>query len=88
VLALDAIPDYSSVVKRSFQDHITSHRYTGEQIRFLRAVEDIFLSRRQISEGDLYDSPQLTAFGRNAIEKLFSPVQVEELVRLTEELAA
>jgi type I restriction enzyme R subunit len=88
VLALDAIPDYSSIVESSFQDHITSHRYTGDQIRFLRAVEDIFLSRRQISEGDLYDSPQLAAFGRNAVEKLFSPIEVEELVRLTEELAA
>jgi type I restriction enzyme, R subunit len=87
VLALDAIPDYASVVAQAFEEHITSHRYTGDQIRFLRAVEDIFLSRRRLSEGDLYDSPQLSAFGRNAVERLFSPVQVEDIVRLTEELA-
>jgi type I restriction enzyme R subunit len=87
VLALDAIPDYASVVGRSFEEHITSHHYTGDQIRFLRAVEDIFLSSRRLSESDLYDAPQLTAFGRNAVDRLFSPVQVEELVRLTEELA-
>ena len=60
---------------------------TGDQIRFLRAVEDIFLSSRRLSESDLYDAPQLTAFGRNAVDRLFSPVQVGELVRLTEELA-
>jgi type I restriction enzyme R subunit len=87
VLALDAIPDYASVVSHSFEEHITSHQYTGDQIRFLRAVEDIFLSSRRLSESDLYDSPQLRAFGRNAVERLFSPVQREELVRLTEELA-
>ena len=87
VLALDAIPDYASVVGRSFEEHITSRHYTGDQIRFLRAVEDIFLSSRRLSESDLYDAPQLTAFGRNAVDRLFSPVQVEELVRLTEELA-
>jgi type I restriction enzyme, R subunit len=87
VLALDAIPNYASVVSRSFEEHITSHQYTGDQIRFLRAVEDIFLSSRRLSESDLYDSPQLRAFGRNAVERLFSPVQREELVRLTEELA-
>jgi len=87
VLALDAIPDYASVVATSFEGHITSHKYTGDQIRFLRAVEDVFLSSRRLSESDLYDSPQLKAFGRNAVERLFSPVQVKELVHLTEELA-
>jgi type I restriction enzyme, R subunit len=87
VLALDAIPDYSVVVAHSFEDYITSHRYTGDQIRFLRAVEDVFLSTRRLSESDLYDSPQLAAFGRNAVECLFSPAQVVELVHLTEGLA-
>lgn len=88
VLALDTIPDYASVVGHSFEEYITSHRYTGDQIRFLRAVEDVFLSTRRLSENDLYDSPQLAAFGRNAVDRLFSPVQVEELVHLTEGLAA
>jgi type I restriction enzyme R subunit len=86
VLSLDAIPNYASVVGHSFEDHISSHRYTGDQIRFLRAVEDVFLSRRRLSESDLYDSPQLAAFGRNAVDRLFSPVQVEDLVRLTDGL--
>jgi len=87
VLALDAIPDYASVVAHSFEEHITSHKYTGDQIRFLRAVKDVFLSTRRLSETNLYDAPQLAAFGRNAVDRLFSPIQVEELVRLTEGLA-
>jgi EcoEI R protein C-terminal len=87
VLALDAIPDYASVVSASFEEYITSHRYTGDQIRFLRAVEDVFLSSRRLSEDDLYDSPRLASLGRNAVDRLFSPIQVEELVRLTEGLA-
>jgi type I restriction enzyme R subunit len=87
VLALDAIPDYASVVAAAFEEHIMSHKYTGDQIRFLRAVEDVFLSSRRLSESDLYESPQLRAFGRNAVERLFGPVQVKELVHLAEELA-
>jgi type I restriction enzyme, R subunit len=87
VLALDAIPDYASVVAGSFEEHITSHKYTGDQIRFLRAVKDVFLSTRRLSETDLHDAPQLATFGRNAVDRLFSSIQVEELVHLTEELA-
>jgi EcoEI R protein C-terminal len=87
VLALDAILDYASVVGKAFDEHITSHNYTGDQIRFLRGVKDVFLSSRRLSESDLYDSEPLTAFGRNAVERLFSPAQVQELVHLTEELA-
>ena len=82
VLALDAIPDYASVVGRSFEEHITSHQYTGDQIRFLRAVEDVFLSSRRLSETDLYDAPQLTAFGRNAVDRLFSPYRSRSLSAL------
>jgi hypothetical protein len=87
ILALDAVPDYATVVDESFKEHIATHRYSGDQIRFLRAVEDAFLSRRRLSENDLYELPQLTAFGRNAVDRLFSPAQVGEIVRMTEELA-
>ena len=72
---------------RCFEKHITSHRYTGDQIRFLRAVQDVFLNNQRLAEADLYDAPALSAFGRNAVERLFGEVGVRELVHLTEELA-
>jgi len=87
VLDLDAIPDYETVVARSFQDYITSHNYTGDQIRFLRSVQEVFLSKRRLVESDLYEPP-LTNFGRNAVERFFTPTQIRDIVALTEHLAA
>ena len=88
VLSLDALPDYAAVVAHAFEDHITSHRYTGDQIRFLRAVQDVFLDNGYLTEADLYDAPTLSAFGRNAVERFFGPAGARSLVRMTEELAA
>jgi type I restriction enzyme R subunit len=87
VLDLDAIPDYEAVVARSFQEHIISHKYTGDQIRFLRAVQEVFLGKRRLSEADLYEPP-LTNFGRNAVERFFTPAEIKGIVALTEHLAA
>lgn len=87
LLELDDIPDYSTVVARAFQGHITSHNYSGDQIRFLRSVQEVFLQKRKLAEVDLYEPP-LTIFGRNAVERFLTPAQIEELLALTERLAA
>lgn len=87
LLALDAIPDYSQVVQRAFQQHIRAHNYNAEQIRFLRSVQEVFLAKRTLAEADLYDPP-LTNFGRNAVERFFTPQEISDLLGLTQSLAA
>ena len=87
LLALDAIPDYSQVVRRGFERHIHAHNYNAEQIRFLRSVQQVFLAKRTLVEADLYDPP-LTNFGRNAVERFFTPHEIGDLLQLTESLAA
>jgi type I restriction enzyme R subunit len=87
MLGLDALPDYSTVVAKSFQEHITQNQYSGDQIRFLRAVQDVFLAKRRLAVADLYDAP-LTNFGRNAVDRYFTPDQVKNLVHLTDNLSA
>lgn len=87
VLDLDAIPNYEAVVSAQFQDHITRHSYTGDQIRFLRAVQDVFLTKKRLSEADLYEAP-LTSFGRNAVDRYFTPEEIKEIVALAEHVAA
>jgi type I restriction enzyme R subunit len=87
ILELDAIPDFETVVAHSFDKHITTHNYTGDQIRFLRAVQEVFIARGQLSQGDLYDPP-LTNFGRNAVDRFFTPDEVAALLAFTETLAA
>ncbi len=87
LLAIDAIPDYSQVVQRGFEQHIQAHNYNANQIRFLRSVQEVFLAKRTLVEADLYDPP-LTNFGRNAVERFFTPQEIGDLLHLTQSLAA
>jgi type I restriction enzyme R subunit len=87
VLTLDAIPDYSQIVQRAFEQHIATHRYNADKIRFLRAVQELFLTQRTLAEADLYEPP-LTVFGRNAVDRFFSSAEVREILDLTDRLAA
>ncbi len=87
LLALDEIPDYHQVVQRGFERHIQTHNYNAEQIRFLRSVQEVFLAKRTLVEADLYDPP-LTNFGRNAVERFFTPQEIGDLLQLTQSLAA
>ena len=87
VLDIDAIPNYEAVVASQFQNHITRHNYTGDQIRFLRAVQDVFLTKRRLAEADLYEAP-LTSFGRNAVDRFFTPAEIKEIVALADHVAA
>jgi type I restriction enzyme R subunit len=87
LLALDTMPDYPQVVQRGFEKHIQAHNYNAEQIRFLRSVQEVFLAKRSLVEADLYDPP-LTNFGRNAVERFFTPAEIGALLQLTQSLAA
>jgi len=55
---------------------ISAELLFGRSIRFLRSVKDVFLAKRRLVVADLYDAP-LTSFGRNAVDRLFTPPQVQ-----------
>jgi len=87
LLSLDTLPDYGQLVQRAFERHIAAHQYNADQIRFLRSVQEVFLKKRELAEADLYEPP-LTVFGRNAVERFFSPDEIHELLEMTSALAA
>jgi hypothetical protein len=47
----------------------------------------MFLQRKTIAEADLYEEPFLN-FGSNAVKRLFSDTEIEELMVLIRRLAA
>jgi len=61
--------------------------YNADQIRFLRSVQEVFLHKRRLVEADLYEPP-LTVYGRNAVERFFTPLEIRELLGLMKSLAA
>jgi type I restriction enzyme R subunit len=73
-------------VQRQFEGYITQHQYNADQIRFLRAVQSVFLEKRKLETADLYEPP-LTNFGADAVEKWFSEKEVTEMVEFANRLA-
>ncbi len=87
LLELDGLPDYATVVRQVFDEHIQNRNYGGDQLRFLRAAQNVFLERRSLENADLYEKP-FGGFGQNAIDRLFTPGEVSALLALAGGLAA
>ncbi len=85
LLEVGGIPDYHDIVRRQFEGFIAGHPFSADQIRFLRAVQNVFLQRRRLTLADLYEPP-LTSFGADAADRLFSPAQVAEVLAFVETL--
>ncbi len=85
MLELDALPDYAEIVARQFEAFITRHPYNADQIRFLRAVSSVFLSRRKLEVSDLYEPP-LTNFGQDAVDRWFEPQEISSILAFTKRL--
>jgi type I restriction enzyme R subunit len=86
VLDIDAIPGYEQVVSDQFREFTINHNFNSDQIRFLRAVQSVFIRKRSLALADLYQEP-LTNFGEGAVDRWFAPREVEELLAFTKELA-
>ncbi|OGU73484.1 MAG: type I restriction endonuclease, partial [Ignavibacteria bacterium RBG_16_34_14] len=86
-LNIEKIPSYEDIVKKAFDAFILEHNYNADQSRFLRAVQNVFVQRRKLEPADLYEEP-FTNFGSNAVDKLFTEDDVNELVELTKRLVA
>jgi type I restriction enzyme R subunit len=85
VLELEALPDYHDLVHHQFEAYIIRHHYNADQIRFLRAVESVFLQKRHLEAADLYEPP-LSSFGADAVDRWFTEKEVSEIVEFTEKL--
>jgi type I restriction enzyme R subunit len=75
VLDMQYLPDYKDLVARQFENFITQNRYNSDQIRFLRAVQSVFLQKRHLETADLYEPP-LDMFGEDAVDRWFVQQEV------------
>ncbi len=86
VLDMQYLPDYKDLVAWQFETYVTQHNYNADQIRFLRAVQSVFLQKRHLETADLYEPP-LDTFGADAVERWFTEKEVEEVVEFANRLA-
>ena len=85
VLDMQYLPDYKDLVARQFETYVTQHNYNADQIRFLRAVQSVFLQKRHLEIADLYEPP-LDMFGADAVERWFTEKEVSEMVEFVSRL--
>ena len=86
VLDMQYLPDYKDVVTRQFESYIIQHNYNADQIRFLRAVQTVFLQKRHLETADLYEPP-LDMFGADAVERWFTEKEAKEVVEFANRMA-
>ncbi len=85
VLDMQYLPDYKDLVARQFETYVTQHNYNADQIRFLRAVQSVFLQKRHLETADLYEPP-LDVFGVDAVERWFTEKEISKLISFTKQL--
>jgi type I restriction enzyme R subunit len=85
VLDMDAIPSYEQIVTNQFQQFIIENNYNADQIRFLRAVQSVFLRKRHLALADLYQEP-LTNFGADAVDRWFTDDEKNAVLDLAKKL--
>jgi type I restriction enzyme R subunit len=80
LLDMGYLPDYKDLVARQFETYMTTHKFNADQIRFLRAVQSVFLQNRHLETADLYDAPAIVGFGQDAVERWFTENEVNEII--------
>ena len=85
LLEIEGFLDYGDIVRRQFEGFIAGHSFNADQMRFLRAVQNVFLQKRRLELPDLYEPP-LTRFGQDAVERLFTTDEVDEVLAFAETL--
>jgi type I restriction enzyme R subunit len=86
VLELDALPGYTEIIRHQFGQYIRRHPYSADQIRFLTAVQSVFLQKRRLALADLYAEP-LNLFGADAVDRWFSEQEIAEMIDFVNALA-
>ncbi|MDW8279481.1 MAG: hypothetical protein RMJ85_15810 [Anaerolineales bacterium] len=79
---------------RNFETCVTRHNDNADPMRFLRAVQSVFLQKRHLETADtstslsasLYEPP-LDRFGVDAVDRWFTQEEVEEVVAFANKLA-
>ena len=88
VLGLEELERWSTSVARAFDGFIAEHStYTARQIRFLQTLRTFVLQRGRVEKQDLVGSP-FTQLHPQGVRGVFSPHEIEEILRFAGELVA
>jgi len=88
ILGIETLKSFPETVSEAFDRFIKDHsNLTTRQLDFLGLLKNFIIDRETVERKDLIKSP-FTVIHPQGIRGVFSPAEVEDILQLTEELAA
>lgn len=88
ILGIEILESFPDTVSRSIDQFIVEHpKLTSHQLQFLNLLRDYLIHRGGIEKRDLIQAP-FTVIHPSGIRGVFSPAEINEILALTERLAA
>jgi type I restriction enzyme R subunit len=88
ILGIEVLKSFPDEVSAAFDQFILAHTTLSSlQLDFLNLLKRFIVEREQVEKRDLIQTP-FTVFHPQGIRGVFSPVEIKEILQLTERLAA
>ncbi|HEB93339.1 MAG TPA: restriction endonuclease subunit R, partial [Gammaproteobacteria bacterium] len=88
ILGIERLESFPDTVSHAFDQFIAEHsNLNSRQLEFLRLLKDFMIEREKVEKRDLIQSP-FTVIHPQGIRGVFTPKEIEEILALTEQLAA
>jgi len=88
IFGIEALASFPDTVTNAFDQFIAEHtNLNSRQLEFLRLLKDFIVEREKVEKRDLIQSP-CTIIHPQGIRGVFRPAEIDEILQLTEQLAA
>ena len=88
ILGIEILKSFPETVSEAFDQFILQHsNLSGRQLDFLNLLKGFIIEREKVEKRDLINAP-FTIIHPQGIRGVFSPAEINEILQLTEQLAA
>jgi type I restriction enzyme R subunit len=88
ILGIETLKSFPDEVSAAFDQFIRAHTtLSSRQMEFLKLLKDFIIERERVEKKDLISAP-FTVIHPQGIRGVFSPAEINEILQLTERLAA
>jgi type I restriction enzyme R subunit len=88
ILGIEILKSFPETVSEAFDHFIQQHsNLSSRQLEFLNLLKGFIIEREKVEKRDLINAP-FTVIHPQGIRGVFSPAEINEILQLTEQLAA
>ncbi len=88
ILGIEILKSFPETVSEAFEQFIRQHtNLSSRQLEFLNLLKNFIVEREKVDKKDLINAP-FTVIHPQGIRGVFSPAEINEILQLTESLAA